>query len=280
MMYLPDYVEARLKSLFHRSFWSRIWIFQEVLLAKAIEVSCGSKTMGWETLDLFHDMLIRAQSQRTVKGNAESIFGSNALRLIRNKKSIQRLKPMNMAVVLAYMIVATTPMEATDKRDKVYALLGLSERVGLDCKASRLQADYEKALHTMVADVLCYLREGGVFQHEFNKFLVTRMLKESLGISADDAYAAARASGTMTNEELKLLQTVIEAKDRQELREVMREVSNGESSGTAIPYQRMWPTSTLRQDPIATLDLTSLLEEEEDDEGFESMFVGERPGSW
>ena len=255
-MYVSDYVEASLKSLFHRTFWGRIWIFQEVLLAKAVEVSCGDEIMGWKTLDQFHDMLIRAQRERILKGSAESIFGSNALRLIRNKKSIQQLKPINMAVALAYLIEATTPMEATDPRDKVYALLGLSERLGLDCKASRLQVDYEKTLPTVVTDVLCYLAEGGVFQLpvsqstdstddeeidflfdsqladaigfqsqarqlHFNKFQVTKLLKESLGISADDACVAAQASGTITDAELKQLRAVIETKDSRKRRGVM-----------------------------------------------------------
>jgi hypothetical protein len=278
VVYLPDHVEACLKSLFHRTFWSRIWIFQEVLLAKTIEVSCGSKTMGWETLDLFHDILQRAQLGRTMKGNAESIFGSHALRLIQNRKSIQRLKPINMAVALAYLIEATTPMEATDQRDKVYALLGLSERLCLDCKASRLQADYEKTLHTIVTDVLCYLTEGEVFQHQINKFLVTRLLKESLGITTDDAYAAARASGTMTDEELKQLQTVIEAKGGHEVRKVLRAVSNSESRGAATLHERwMLRISTLRRDHIPTLDLTSLLEEDNYRRGTDRAILNQLP---
>lgn len=282
VMYVSDYVESCMKSLFHRTYWSRIWIFQEVLLAETITVTCGAKTMTWEALDRFHDMLVRAQRDKVLKGTVDSIFGSNALRLIKNKKTIQQLKPINMAVALAHLIEATTPMEATDQRDKVYALLGLSERlgsnkglerkesldpserldpsklvvpseradsseqVGHDCEAPRLQVDYEKAISAIVTDVLRYMTEGGAFQppvlgstdwtanqrityhnedqldnlfayrprvrsdrRPLNKLLVTMRLKDSLRISAEDAYVAARESGTMTETELKQLPAVL-----------------------------------------------------------------------
>jgi hypothetical protein len=39
--------KAVLKAIKHRPYWKRIWILQEIALARALLLSCGSENVHW-----------------------------------------------------------------------------------------------------------------------------------------------------------------------------------------------------------------------------------------
>ena len=52
-------VTSALSKLFHRRYWTRIWIVQEVVLARKIWVMCGSKRVKWVELEaLFSEIKV------------------------------------------------------------------------------------------------------------------------------------------------------------------------------------------------------------------------------
>jgi hypothetical protein len=48
-----DIDEVARISLLHRTYWSRIWIVQEVLFARSLSVTCEKKRVSWEALDMW-----------------------------------------------------------------------------------------------------------------------------------------------------------------------------------------------------------------------------------
>ncbi|KAH7086972.1 heterokaryon incompatibility protein-domain-containing protein [Paraphoma chrysanthemicola] len=131
------FLEA-LRIFFQRPWWRRIWIFQELVLAKAAILVCGRTIMPW---DDFH----RAVGVAAVfcMDEAKLILDEKGLyhqwgQRVKLLKDIQALvwpvgmmqvyrqkRASNAVISLEALLHNTVKYQATDARDKVYAVLGL-----------------------------------------------------------------------------------------------------------------------------------------------------------
>ncbi|EHK21123.1 uncharacterized protein TRIVIDRAFT_153219, partial [Trichoderma virens Gv29-8] len=106
-----ELLTGALYSFFHRPWFTRVWVIQEVVLSNTALAYCGEKTIPWSAIQSFKDwniasrrlqqlpFIISASKESLIKGNVESsIF--TALNRTRH-------------------------CDATNQRDKVYALLPL-----------------------------------------------------------------------------------------------------------------------------------------------------------
>ena len=109
-----DKAWADLEALFSRPWFSRSWTFQEPLRAPARLIACGSKILGWDT---FLNALLLLD---TLRCRDETV--ARSIPLFEVQACIDK-KPEDLR--LSYLMYITWAREASDPRDKVYALYGL-----------------------------------------------------------------------------------------------------------------------------------------------------------
>lgn len=112
------------------SYWSRLWIIQEIILARSLTVLCGRAKLSWdefiplcERSDQHIINLSRARRIRSLANGGEGLDWADAYEMVKGAK-------------------------CEDPRDKIYGLLGLVTQ-------SRLVGpDYGKPLQAIVDEVV------------------------------------------------------------------------------------------------------------------------------
>lgn len=137
---------SQIQSFFDRTYWRRVWIIQELSVASRIYVICGSKLVSWAGLDLLltclQDLKVqqnkeRLKSRSTFKKSSSAVTNNTEwnLSLLTESpalKHISRLMQSRMykfegrPVGLLENVYQAGGAKATDFRDQVFALLGLS----------------------------------------------------------------------------------------------------------------------------------------------------------
>ena len=123
-----------LKTVFERPYFRRVWIVQEVALARDALICCGRWSTTWS------DMVVAAQLLVTGGVQGEEAFGVVQI--------IERLRQENLARSkerLVELLPVSRELKSTDPRDKIYGILGLTS----DATETAFQPDYTLS----VADV-------------------------------------------------------------------------------------------------------------------------------
>ncbi|RTE83704.1 hypothetical protein BHE90_001763 [Fusarium euwallaceae] len=141
---------SAINDLVSRKYWTRVWIFQEAVLAKRLILACPTAAMSFDDLGAFaHIMHALQQFLRTVPWAKPNFLGSAAWYFIRDIIDWSRIvvisqlrlgresKPKEMEQGFT-MTMTGFNLDATDPRDRVYGLLALT---GLDIKP-----DYTRSL--------------------------------------------------------------------------------------------------------------------------------------
>jgi hypothetical protein len=150
----PRESQALIASFGKRRIWSRIWIIQEFVFAWHMMVQCGYHTLDWQNIDYIMDshicrpgFLDRYHLSVTIA--LVSAF-KNSLLILSLRISLLRKRLVPWTEILTL----TRRWEATDDKDRVYALLGLSEDIGI-------VPDYRRSVHdTFVATVIAILNHN------------------------------------------------------------------------------------------------------------------------
>ncbi|KAF4627649.1 hypothetical protein G7Y89_g10503 [Cudoniella acicularis] len=168
-----------IQKLFHRTYWVRAWILQEIVLSKYATVLCGDETV------LLNQILDTSQWLARVQGREcpafcsirlwAGITSSTGLELLNlniprkfifHKKfalasGIDERTRLQLWLVLVY---STTEYQATDPRDHIYSKLGLTCPVGVIPNYSKsveeVYCDYGK-LWAFAYYRLSFLRHSG-----------------------------------------------------------------------------------------------------------------------
>jgi Heterokaryon incompatibility protein (HET) len=143
-----------LYSLFRREYWYRIWPVQEVTCAKAIVVYCGSDSISWSELSGISPFMIKHQLELVrrlpSKTHYMSVFTSggpaSSRTLARSDGEVS--KPHS----LLELLLSHLHKHATDPRDKVYALVGMS----LARDDPRFTLDYSLSVSEVYTNVVNY----------------------------------------------------------------------------------------------------------------------------
>jgi hypothetical protein len=124
-------------NLLKRSWWRRVWVVQEIVLAKKALVVCGTKEMEWETFSLAIEKGISLGIWQ------ETMLGLVTVTYFSFYRSITTMKLSSLADSTAErllsLLVHVREREATDSRDKVFSVLGLLHG---DSKAINITPDY------------------------------------------------------------------------------------------------------------------------------------------
>lgn len=142
----PDRDDPRVRdvvdTLLHRDYWSRIWIVQEIVMAREVEIMCGSKTIEWDELEVVcrgHD------------DEPERIF--SRLQYARENIGSEDLN-------LYDAMIRFGQMGCQERHDHVYALLGLVTDYSNQSEESRFAIDYATSNECLYRDVLTFCCPG------------------------------------------------------------------------------------------------------------------------
>lgn len=128
--YVPNF-GAELLHVCSRTYWSRLWIIQEVVLARNILIHCAEFELSWDAFS------------STVLHNPDAIDDlrdSNAARLCRQRRS-HVTKPVaahHQQASLLTLLSMYSDAECADVRDKLYGLHGFTP----DCSQEAVPVDY------------------------------------------------------------------------------------------------------------------------------------------
>ncbi|KAF5548841.1 heterokaryon incompatibility protein het-6 [Fusarium mexicanum] len=125
-----------LDKFFARSYFARLWVVQELLLAQSITIHCGevSLKVANESISKLYEHGVKVPSWVRFAGRARS----NA---------------EQASLDLRDLLAATSVCRVTDLRDKIFGLLGLISNV----QASELSPDYELMVREVYVGVAAYL---------------------------------------------------------------------------------------------------------------------------
>ena len=133
--------------LLSRAWFQRSWIVQELVLASNVTVICGSWEVDWD--DLFRAITICrevVQAEAHLTPEQEDFLrctdGAYALGLTRQSREKYGHKIFGRKVHFMELLDYFWYTSATRRRDKIFALLGLSS----DCNSKVFDPDYESPL--------------------------------------------------------------------------------------------------------------------------------------
>ncbi|KAK4896634.1 hypothetical protein LTR27_005554 [Elasticomyces elasticus] len=130
--------------LCERAYWTRLWVFQELMLATKVTMWCGGQTVDLVTLRaLIAATMQQAELQDIQSPNAHSLLRTPAVTIMQRYS-----RPIDNS--LWELIMATRDLGCSVLRDKVYGLLGL---VRMDPEKP-IKADYTTSLYRLLNAVL------------------------------------------------------------------------------------------------------------------------------
>lgn len=147
-----------LTMLMRRHWFNRVWIIQEFLAAKEVLIFCGESKISWEHLVKASRFFAVSSLSRVVLMNLivdypgiqpslyKQISHANILSRFRSRYH-ESIEPLHL---IEYLVLGSG-YEATDPRDKVYALLGIANR------DSRVRPNYRLDVDMAYIDATRYV---------------------------------------------------------------------------------------------------------------------------
>lgn len=132
-----------LAELLHRSYWGRMWMFQEVVLAANAIVHCGSHEAPWNYFKWLHEVA-------SDRGYWEE-FEVDDRWIGDLRRALFRISlfsiPQEAAQDINAVSIPTRQLQATDPRDKIYGLMGVCQEL-----AKTVKVDYAAPVRDVYAD--------------------------------------------------------------------------------------------------------------------------------
>ncbi|KAJ9161183.1 hypothetical protein NKR19_g2486 [Coniochaeta hoffmannii] len=147
-------IRSGVMDLYERDWWKRTWILQEVGLSKDVVVHCGSYEMELDLLESFHEFTAFLMMEspellfETAGGEGMQMVDIEKLPLgvLNLKDDLQDAYESTLHIFLD----STKGHKATDPRDKIYGILGLST----DFRSGGIYPCYERPLQHVFLDVV------------------------------------------------------------------------------------------------------------------------------
>ncbi|KAL6802589.1 heterokaryon incompatibility domain-containing protein [Trichoderma sp. SZMC 28013] len=176
----PSNIES-IRALFKRPWFCRVWVLQEIAFAKDAVFVCGQYEVGWDSICTFCHW---TRNNRWIKGGLPYPIEYTV------KKSHSRTHFIHYNHRLYELLKNTKDCQATDARDKVYAMLPLlkweHENMIRELEASQNQAE-NKSVDEPEAD---RLRQASFIQADYTMSVqqvytkLTIILLEHFGLQA------------------------------------------------------------------------------------------------
>jgi hypothetical protein len=161
--------------LLRRPWFHRVWVIQEAVVGQEVTFTCGNWQIPWITL--LEALQICAKRVLPILGNAREFTsdetwkdqrGAHNLGLIAYCKELRERDPSSKSLALDNLLHHCRSLEATDPRDRVFAVLGLS----LEADDKGLEPNYaESAQDVHVRYARHFIQRGSGPGVLFNSFL-------------------------------------------------------------------------------------------------------------
>ena len=132
-------LETKLPKFFSRRWFSRVWVYQEVILSRAALLICGPFVLPWQFLHT------RCLDILKMSANSDTSIYQNQLPSIFQVQKLRDRGPIELFELLDL----ARPAQASDPRDKIFALLGFTFKA----ETGGLRADYTKSTHKVYLEV-------------------------------------------------------------------------------------------------------------------------------
>lgn len=156
-----DNVVVALYELFTRPYWSRVWIVQELAFAKHVQFVCGKMAVPEELLHHSLRLLRNFTRYERIKlgQTAQQIISNPASTQIdvRNPVNVLKIRRTAGPFPLMYLIRTLRFFQASDPRDRVFALLSFA----IDAASLGIKADYQKSYQEVYLETtMALIKEG------------------------------------------------------------------------------------------------------------------------
>ena len=131
---------ASLGHILSRPWFKRVWVLQEVAVARKVIVQCGPAIIDWRGLTIASFVLHRATALIRFGALLANVDLSNVLQISVLRSMIQQQrdgkvsKEMEKELRMVSLVKRYRTWNATNPRDKIYALLGLAPSGDIDIK--------------------------------------------------------------------------------------------------------------------------------------------------
>ncbi|KAL5329498.1 hypothetical protein ACEPPN_003012 [Leptodophora sp. 'Broadleaf-Isolate-01'] len=137
-----------LELLCRRRYWTRLWIIQEVILSKSVQVQCGSHSVPWTSLSYLFDHLktyVHASYQFSIASSAP--FRLSQAWSLTVKRGVGSSPP-----ALADLVLLFKDSQCEDPRDTIFGLLGMTHV----CCRHEVPADYSTTPENLCTTLLLH----------------------------------------------------------------------------------------------------------------------------
>jgi hypothetical protein len=129
---LFNILAAAWHTLSPREWWSRLWVIQEVALAKQAYLKCGSSQLSWtvfRSIVLICDWLLECKPRHR-DSNKLARLRNLAMMTLDCSQNVRLERSMSLLYLLGVLSsTSTTQQRTSDHRDRIYALLGMASDV-------------------------------------------------------------------------------------------------------------------------------------------------------
>lgn len=158
--YMPDAVTVKaLQGIFSRHWFRRVWIVQEIAVAREAIVVCGPDVMSWWEFNQGCRQItrrVRQTSTRNPYNDTNFVHCARIGRLL-DINNISETK-VRLKRNLLFLLQHFGHLDATDPRDKVYGLLGLASEVQEpDAQDEMIVPDYNHPTSMVYADLVKFM---------------------------------------------------------------------------------------------------------------------------
>ncbi|KAK4163868.1 heterokaryon incompatibility protein-domain-containing protein [Cladorrhinum sp. PSN259] len=201
------YLQLGLQQINSNPYWERLWIVQEIVLAKEVLVVMGEQEVSWQhmrqlsvsknNIEIHFWTLRRRYSRNQTRVSTK--YGSSAIPLssvMECRDRYQEASPGDQKISLKTLLELLQEQESTNGRDMVYGLLGLSEQ--------QITIDYAKDPSRILLDVLHACIISGAFDDNDDIARFSTVVAKSLGIRLGSGLAW-RLSKFVSSRPLRLL---------------------------------------------------------------------------
>jgi hypothetical protein len=169
-----EFEHTSISALCERSYWTRVWVQQEIYLARQVKIYCGSQSISDATFD--HSLSKLTEVGANGRCPNVRVNESPANRIMRSKRRVpQALNSLYIWLNLGI----TMGLQTSEPRDLIYAMLGISSDFGPE----HIVPDYDKPLLKVYLDTIALCEPR---QHRNNTTRFQRLLAEKLGLDYDD----------------------------------------------------------------------------------------------
>ncbi|KAL5313049.1 hypothetical protein ACEPPN_019476 [Leptodophora sp. 'Broadleaf-Isolate-01'] len=172
----PSAAEA-LQEMFQCQWYGRAWIVQEVVRSKhSIIIRYGEESLLWEKFTWFCQAILRDEAWLKMISDRAS-QGGLSLTALRNVQVIKRFsllisqepkQPISILFYLAQMFRSSTRFDASETKDRIHALLGLSGSTG----DTAFKPDYKATVRQLYIQVVEYLGKNNTVAGRPLDFLI------------------------------------------------------------------------------------------------------------